>query len=375
MDNALCLPIDQLPAFGAEFSALAELFSSSAPSHSPVLYTLTDALGQPVDPSVLHRFSDNSGLLASFHNSNGQLSQARLHVAGNAPQVAPVFSPVTLFMAAALMQVTQRLDTIQETQDELFTYLRDRDKARLRSGLQTLNEIAQDCRFNWRNDMFLSNAYGQIRTIRQDADTMATHLRKQIRDKVVGDAIESRPHIKARYLKIVELFSEYRSAIYTHALSSFLEPVVGRNFQEDFLSSVAERISARALAYRELYTECYNALEASSQRAFDSKLLDGVSTLGRQLGGMLSQTPLTNVIPIDKTLEDASQDVDQFNAGIADSIKSRLRSMKSPETLTLQQGIDMLAKLRSNPYSIASDGVNIFLLPASDGEADITPKL
>lgn len=363
-DDALRIPFDQLPALGLGLSSLASALAPAvASAAAPVLFTVTDAAGNPIPPAVLQAFNDGSGLLGSFRDPIKGFGQARLHVAEAAQATAVVVDPVTLMMAATLMVVSQKLDSIQHTQEEMFEYLRQRDKAELRGALQALADIARDYRFNWSNDTFMQSSHAQVLEIRKQADAIATLQRSQIRGKLNGGPIETRASVEARLSELVNHLTEYRLAVYTHALSSFLEPLLSRNNDAAYLRSVSERISAHGLAYRELYTECYNAVEEGARNSLDSAVLGGIADAGKALGGFLSQTPLGEATPIDEALKGAGEEIGKFNEGITDSLMAQLRSMGSPEVLPLQQGVESLASLREKPLAIAADSNALYLLP------------
>lgn len=363
-DDALCIPFDRLPALGLGLSALAgALAPAVASAAAPVLFTATDAVGNPIPPAVLQAFNDGSGLLGSFRDPIKGFGQVRLHVAEAAQATAVVVDPVTLMMAATLMVVSQKLDSMQRAQEEMFEYLQQRDKAELRGALQALADIARDYRFNWSNDTFMQSSHAQVLEIRKQADTIATLQRAQIKEKLSGGPIEIRASVEARLTELVDHLAEYRLAVYTHALSSFLEPLLSRNNDAAYLRSVSERISAHGLAYRELYTECYNAVEEGARNSLDSAVLGGIADAGKALGGFLSQTPLGEATPIDEALKGAGEEIGKFNEGITDSLMAQLRSMSSPEILPLQQGVESLASLREKPLAIAADSEALYLLP------------
>ena len=361
--DAMRIPFDQLPALGVGLAALANALAPAAASiAAPVLFTITDAFGNPIPPSVLQAFKDGSGLLGSFRDPVNGFGQARLHVA-DAASLAPVaFDPITLMMAVSLMVVTQKLDSIQRTQEEMFEYLRQRDKAELRSALQALADIARDYRFNWSNDTFMRSSHAQVLEIRKQADAAATLQRAQIKGKLNGGPIELRTSVDTRLTELVDHLAEYRLAIYVHALSSFLEPLLSKNNDAAYLRSVAERISAHSLAYRELYTECYNAVEDGARNSLDAAVLGGIAGAGKALGELLSKTPLGELTPADEALEDAGKEIDKFNEEITDSLMARLRGLSSPEVLPLQQGVESLASLREKPLAIAADSKALYLL-------------
>ena len=363
-DGALRIPFDQLPALGLGLSSLASVLAPAVTSAAaPALFTVTDAAGNPIPPAVLQAFNDGSGLLGSFRDPIKGFGQARLHVAEAAQATAVVVDPVTLMMAATLMVVSQKLDSIQHTQEEMFEYLRQRDKAELRGALQALADIARDYRFNWSNDTFMQSSHAQVLEIRKQADAIATLQRAQIRGKLNGGPIEIRASVEARLSELVDHLAEYRLAVYTHALSSFLEPLLSRNNDAAYLRSVSERISAHGLAYRELYTECYNSVEEGAHNSLDSVVLGGIADAGNALGGFLSQTPLGEATPVDEALKSAGEEIGKFNEGITDSLMAQLRSMSSPEVLPLQQGVESLASLHEKPLAIAADSEALYLLP------------
>lgn len=363
-DDALRIPFDQLPALGLGLSSLASALAPAvASAAAPVLFTVTDAAGNPIPPAVLQAFNDGSGLLGSYRDPIKGFGQARLHVAEAAQATAVVVDPITLMMAATLMVVSQKLDSIQHTQEEMFEYLQQRDKAQLRGALQALADIARDYRFNWSNDTFMQSSHAQVLEIRKQADAIATLQRSQIRGKLNGGPIEIRASVEARLSELVNHLAEYRLAVYTHALSSFLEPLLSRNNDAAYLRSVSERISAHGLTYRELYTECYNAVEEGARNSLDSAVLGGIADAGKALGGFLSQTPLGEATPVDEALKGAGEEIGKFNEGITDSLMAQLRSMSSPEVLPLQQGVESLASLREKPLAIAADSEALYLLP------------
>lgn len=363
--NALRIPFDQLPALGSGLASLANMLApATAAIASPVLFTVTDAVGHPIPPSALQAFKDGSGLLGSFLDPVNGFGQARLHVADTASLAPVAFDPIMLMMAAALMVVTQKLDSIQRTQEEMYEYLRQRDKAELRGALQALADIARDYRFNWSNDTFMRSSHAQVLEIRKQADAAATLQRAQIKGKLNGGPVEIRASIENRLAELIDHLAEYRLAIYVHALSSFLEPLLSRNNDVAYLHSVSERISAHGLTYRELYTECYNAVENGVRSSLDSAVLGGIADAGKALGGLLSKTPLGELTPVDEALESTGEGIGKFNEEITDSIMARLRNLSSPEVLPLQQGVESLASLREKPLAIAADSEALYLLPS-----------
>lgn len=365
-EGALRIPFDQLPALGVGLSGLAKAFTQAATSTAPTLFTVTDASGKPLAASALQTFRDGSGLMGSVRDARKGFSQARLHVVTGATAPVPVIDPATLAIAAALAVVTQKLDAIQKTQEEMLEYLHWKDKSELRGALQALTDIAQDYRFNWDNATFLSNAHEQVLSIRQQADSASIFLRAQVRNKVQGGFLEVRAAVDASLAEVLDRFAEYRLATYVYAFASFLEPLLSGNDDAAYLHSVAERISEHGVAYRALYSECYDIIERRSKGSIDAVVLGGLAHTGKMLGGLLVQTPVGKHTAIDDALMGAGEGIGRFSDGVTDSLVSRFRAMRSPETLTLQQGVESLACLREGPFAIAADANALFFLPAAE---------
>ena len=181
------LPLDQMASLGVGFGSLPTMFRSVTTTISaPTLLQATDKLGNPLDPAVLQRFSDGSGMLGSFRDAATGFGQARLHQIdpGTIQSVATMpYDPTMLFMAAALAQINQKLDAIQDTVNEMFEYMRLKDKAELRGNVKTLEDVLEAYRYNWNNDIWRKNAHMKVVDIKQESEKAIIHLRAQIRPR------------------------------------------------------------------------------------------------------------------------------------------------------------------------------------------------
>lgn len=364
-DKAIAVPIDQLPALGVAFASLPEAIrtmigTASLPNN---LFTITDALGNPIDAANLMRFNDGTGLLASFRDAVNGFGQARLHeVAGGG--VMP-YDPTMLFMAAAIMQINHKLDAIQNTQRKMFDYLRQKDKAELRGDTETLAGILNGYQFNWNNDMWRNNNHMKVLDIKQEMAKASIHLRAQITGLLQeGQFIENRDAVGKRSDGVADLMKEYRLTVYNHAFASFLEPMLSENFDAEYLKKTAEDIEDRRLKYLRFYTDIYNKIEDRSNHTPEAAVLDGVSFLGRKLGEAVATVPLIgDKTPIDEALIGAGDNVERFNADRTDDLLKSMRGARLPHTKEFREGVEMLNRLHNTPMALACDKDNVYLLP------------
>lgn len=367
-DRAMRLPFDQIPVLGTAFASLPEAFRTITQTLSgPTLLTATDKWGNPIDITRLQSFKDGTGLLGAIRDAEVGFKQVRLHPAalGGAQQVATIpYDPTVLFMAMALSQITQKLDAIQELQQEMFEYLRQKDKASLLGSLQTLVDLQQDYRFNWDNEMWLKNAHMKALDIRQESEQRATHLRAQITSTLNKKGLfDVRLTVSQRLDEVLDRLKDYQLATYLYAFSSFMEPLLSGNFDEGYLASVCQRISDHGLRYREVYSRCYDEIERSADDSADTVFLDGLSSASRVLGGFLAGTPLAEVAPIDEMLSDAGEGIEHFNKDQTSSLVERLLEAKSPDVSPFQNALESVSSIFNRPMQLAADTDGIYLIP------------
>ena len=369
-DTSFRLPLDQVAALGVGLASLPAMFRSVTTTiNMPTLLQATDKLGNPLDPSVLQRFSDGSGMLGSFRDAATGFGQARFHQVdpGAIQSVATMpYDPTMLFMAAVLAQINQKLDAIQDTVNEMFEYMRQKDKAELRGNVKTLEDVLEAYRYNWNNDIWRKNAHMKVVDIKQESEQAIVHLRAQIRTKVNEKGpVELRLAVGGRLDEVLDRLKEYQLATYTYSFAAFLEPMLSENFDEANLNAIATKISDHGNEYRKLYTECYNAIEESSKGSVDAMALGGVSAAFAGLGALIKQTPLGELTPVDEALEEAGRGVGDFNEGQTRALMEKLQHAKAPDTLPFKQSLEAVNDLHNRPHQLATDGESVYLLPLS----------
>ena len=180
--SAFRLPLDQVAALGVGLGSLPTMFRSITTTiNMPTLLQATDKTGNLLDISRLNK--SVGGLIGSYNEPGLGLQQARFHQigSGSIQSVATMpYDPTMLFMAAALAQINQKLDAIQDTVNEMFEYMRQKDKAELRGNVKTLEDVLEAYRYNWNNDIWRKNAHMKVVDIKQESEQAIIHFRAQI---------------------------------------------------------------------------------------------------------------------------------------------------------------------------------------------------
>ncbi len=373
VSGAIKLPLDRIPQLGVAFASLPSMFRTVTNTVSvPTLLQATDKFGNQLDPSILYSFKDGSGLAGGYRDAVKGFGQARFHVVEGdiATSVTQVpYDPTSLFMAAAIAQINQKLDSIQESVDEMFECMRQRDKANMRGNLKTLADILNGYGLNYGNATYMANAHMKVLDIKQSSAQDMELFRSQAQaDLKKKGFIEVRDGLSRRLDKVLDYLKDCQLATYIHAFSLFLEPMLAQNFEPAKLADAAAKIEADSLAYRELCTECYDALEASTADTIDVALLGGIASAGKMLGRAIAATPIGELTPIDEALEGAGEDIDRFNDKQSEKLLEKLHQAKTPDVAPFRQSIMEIDALYNRPTQIAVDAENVYILPAKSQE-------
>lgn len=373
VSGAIKLPLERIPQLGVAFASLPSMFRTVTNTVSvPTLLQATDKYGNPLDPSKLNTFKDGSGLTGGYRDAAKGLGQARLHVVEGdiATSVTQVpYDPTSLFMAAAIAQINQKLDSIQESVDEIFGYMRQRDKANMRGNLKTLADILNSYSLYYNNAIEMTSAHMKAIDIMHASEQDIEHFRSLAQSNLKKKGlVEVRDGMEKRLDKVLDYLKDYQLATYIHAFSLFLEPMLAQNFEPAKLADATAKIEADSIAYRELYTDCYNALEAGAADTVDSALLGGIASAGKMLGHAIAKTPVGEHTLIDEALEGAGEDIGRFNDGQSEKLLEKLHQAKTPDVAPFKQSVMEVDTLYNHPTQIAVDAENVYILPAKQQE-------
>lgn len=360
---AAIIPLDQIASLGTGFASIPEQFRTFTMQNNGMLMEAFDKFGRQMSISELNTLRGSTDHIGSHPDPLTHIGQARFREAPNTSFTVPI-NPATIAMAVALSQINQKLDAIQQTQQEMFDYLKQQDKAKLRGDLQTLVDMMDGYRFNWDNPTFRQNKHAKALDIRQDAEQSIIHLRAQIKTKLAEKSlIANRFEISQRLDEVLDRLKEYQLSLYLYSFAAFAEVMMLENFDEDYLKAISGKIEERSLQYRQIYTECYDVIESSSEKALDSAVLGGLSIAGKALGGFIKKTPIGDLTPIDEALEGAGESISSFNESQTDNLLEKLRLAKTPEVKSFSDSLASVNALYNKPTRLLADSENIYVLP------------
>ncbi len=281
---------------------------------------------------------------------------------GQARMTTLACDPTMLFMAAALMNIEKKLDTIQETQEEILQFLEEKERATLQGNLNVLEDIINNFKYNWENEKYKTNKHILVQEIKKEADASIVLCREQIAKGLKKrSSIHSDLEVKSILKKMQTQFKDYQLALYLYAYSTFLEVMLLGNFNEDYLNNVEHCIAEYSYQYRILYTECYNLMESYSKSSVQSGMITGLATASKFMGNIVAKVPIISKSQLDENLIKAGDKLGEYKEDRTIDALNGLIQKHMNVTVPFVKNIQMVNKLYNKPVKCLMDENDIYI--------------
>ncbi len=315
-------------------------------------------------------FQNSTDYLATLKAADGGVGGGQAHL-----QQIPC-DPAMIYMAAALMDIEKKLNDIQDLQQEMFDYLKAREKADIRGNINTLTDVLNNYKFNWDNEKYKTNKHILVQDIRRNAEQSIQYCREQLKNILTKQRFLTRNmEAETKLRKVQDVFPDYQLALYQYSFASFLEILLLENFDADYLDSVTDRISEVSLQYREIYTECYNWLEDIYRGFVQTALAGGVADISKGAGEIIAKIPLISKGPVDEALIAAGESIDSRKGQKATKELDSLVKLSGNCTLPFIQMIQKLRQEYNESNEIYFDNTNLYMVKTDSAPfgADVEP--
>lgn len=309
-----------------------------------------------VDTRGMQMFSTREGFIGSLKSDFGSVG------GGQARMKALACNPTMLFMAAALINIEQKLDAIQQTQEEIIEFLAEKERAIMQGNLNVLDDVMSNFKYNWDNNTYKVNKHILVQQIKKEAEAGIVLYRDQIAKKLQKRSlIHSDQEVKGALKKIQAQFKDYQLTLYLYAYSTFLEVMLLGNFGKSYLDSVEQRISEYSLQYRTLYTEAYSLMEDYANSSIQSKMLGGLAVASKLVGETISKVPVIGKSKLDNDLIEMSGKIDRCGKEHTVAALEGLVQTRASVTRLFVENIREINDLYNKPviYLFDRDGVYV----------------
>ena len=294
------IPFTEIAALGGSFAGVVETMAT------PVAEGLYRCVFPKGVTGTLAMAKDGSGALGTIMN-DGIVGQARWIPVDKA--IGPECLKAAL-VAVAVLAVVKQIKDIKDGQKEIIDILERDKKSQLLADYDLLASYMDEYKFYWENEASLVVNLNQVKNIKRNA---MKDLRSYI-EQLEGFIAAKKNILKmqtASYKigQILDRFVHYKLALHVFALSEYMEVMLSKNFQAEYLSKIEEEIREQAMKFRNLYTECFDKIELLKKEAVTTQAANKLADVTRTVGGLIGKIPVVKDGP-----------VDEFLIGVGDSI-------------------------------------------------------
>ncbi len=364
-DRYTKIPFGQLASLGVGLSGIGVMaqtvMASGGAGSGEVLYRIANS---DTAKGTLQMIKGKPGATYGTYMQDGVFSNRAVfeQVAGSgAAQTVPI-DPTAIFMAAALASINMKLDAIQATQQEMFDYVKQRDESEMRADLVFLTDVFNTYKDSWNNDLYVQNHHAQALTCKRHAMANIDFYRQEIVAKTnEKDLLHSDKKVEKKQEELERYFKDYQMALTMYAFSSFMDVLLSKNFEKNYLDYISETIREYSYKYRELYTDCYNRVAIYANQSVDSMVRKGLSKASKATGQGVAKAPLINKTELENNLLQVSVKLKEYDADKREETLNALAENSSASVMPYVETIDNLNRFHNEPMDVMFDEEYIYV--------------
>ena len=350
----------------AEIAALGGCFAELTSQCREITQTIdVKGLYQAVLPAGCHlaQAGDIGSIGTALDSGNHLVGQARFIEAGPITQTFKIpYDPVTLGMAAALMDIERQLGEIKEMQQDLIDYLKQKDKSELRGNLNALTDILNNYKYNWNNEKYKTNNHIQVQSIRIEGEKQLDFYREMIKKQFARlSPVHNNLDTEKLFKRTTDYFRDYQLALYLYSFAYFLEAMLLENFDSAYLDSIKSKINDYAIQYRELYVKSMVDIEKYANSSIEAHTIKGMGKLNKAAGEMIARIPVVGDANIDEALIGAGDWLSDFSRGNADKKVDDFQKLGQNGSESFVKSINTVESLYNDPLELAFDSDNLYI--------------
>lgn len=357
--SCMTVPLTQIAALGAVFSPITTTIENVvAGGMGQQLFTLNPRgyTGQ------LAALKDGSGFTSTVIGSHGLGQAAFAPVNSDMVTTVTTTNPAMMFIAMAMISIDQKLDEIKDIQEEMFSFMKEKEKAKNKANMNALQEIINEYKFNWNNDRYIYTSLGQAKLIRLSSIEQIELYRAEVKKKLDKKSfIHTDQEVNSKINKVQDELREYQTALYCFAFSAFLEIMLLENFEKAYIDTIIDKIEEYSYQYRGLYTDCYNMLEEYSRKSLQSGVIKGFSAANKAAGNLIAKVPVVNKTLIDEGLVAAGEALEKVGSNKEVKTMSKLISRKNSCVKPFIDILNRINELFNQPNQIVFDKENVYI--------------
>lgn len=340
------IPFTEIAALGGSFAGVVETLASPA---AEGIYRCVFPKGVT---GTLAMAKDGSGALGTIMN-DGIVGQARWLPVDKA--IGPACLKATL-VAVAVLAVVKQIQDIKDGQKEIISILERDKKSQLLADYDLLASYMDDYKFYWENEANLVVNLNQVKNIKRNA-------MKDLRSYI--EQIEGMLSAKKNILKlqsasykigqILDRFVHYKLALNVFTLSEYMEVMLSKNFQAEYLSNIENEIRKQDYKFRTLYTECFDKIEVLKKEALTTQAAHKLADVSRGIGSFIGKIPVVKEGPVDEFLIGVGDTISETEKDKLEKTLAFFIQYKDSGLIPIAEHIGMINQLSNKPVIMMYD--------------------
>ena len=351
------IPFTEIAALGGSFAGVVETMATPA---AEGLYRCVFPKGVT---GTLAMAKDGTGALGTIMN-DGIVGQARWIPVDKA--IGPACLKAAL-VAVAVLAVVKQIKDIKDGQKEIIDILERDKKSQLLADYDLLASYMDEYKFYWENEASLVVNLNQVKNIKRNA---MKDLRSYI-EQLEGFIAAKKNILKmqtASYKigQTLDRFVHYKLALHVFALSEYMEVMLSKNFQAEYLSKIEDEIREQAMKFRNLYTECFDKIELLKKEAVTTQAANKLADVTRTVGGLIGKIPVVKDGPVDEFLIGVGDSITEAEKKKLEKTLAFFIQYKDSGLTPIAEHIAMINELSNKPVVMLYDKKTISFHPLQD---------
>ena len=351
------IPFTEIAALGGSFAGVVETMAAPA---AEGLYRCVFPKGVT---GTLAMAKDGTGALGTIMN-DGIVGQARWIPVDKA--IGPACLKAAL-VAVAVLAVVKQIKDIKDGQKEIIDILERDKKSQLLADYDLLASYMDEYKFYWENEASLVVNLNQVKNIKRNA---MKDLRSYI-EQLEGFIAAKKNILKmqtASYKigQILDRFVHYKLALHVFALSEYMEVMLSKNFQAEYLSKIEDEIREQAMKFRNLYTECFDKIELLKKEAVTTQAANKLADVTRTVGGLIGKIPVVKDGPVDEFLIGVGDSITETEKKKLEKTLAFFIQYKDSGLTPIAEHIAMINELSNKPVVMLYDKKTISFHPLQE---------
>lgn len=335
------IPFAEIGMLGGAFSGVVETLST------PVEKGIYRCVFPNGVKGTLAMAKDGSGALGTIVNEKGIAAQARWIPVEKA--IGPACLKATL-VAVAILAVEKQINDIKDGQKEIISILERDKKSQLLVDYDILVSYIDDYKYYWENDADVIVNLNQVKNIKRNAQKDVLSYSEQLEELVAEkkNILKMQP-ASQKISKILNRFVHYKLALHVYALSAYMEVMLAKNLQEEYLNKVSTEIREYSNRFLEHYTICYDKIEILKKEAVSTQVANKFAKATGDIGKFISKIPVVEKGPVDEFLVKLGSSIDDIEKMQLEKTMKFFMQYKGSGILPIAEHIDTINTLSNKP--------------------------